>query len=104
MITLGCLREMGVSLGQGGGETLQLSQGEGKGLPVQQQRRGPPISLPRSAAGRGVRTLERTATQRELTMVFIGCDSIQREHTRRPPTCRRRRGRKDRTDDIHGLR
>jgi hypothetical protein len=28
--------------------------------------------------------------------LFIGCDSIRREHTRGPPTCRRRRRRKDR--------
>ena len=58
---------------------------------------GPPPSLPTSAAREGLRTPERRATRCELTMVFIGCDSIQREHTRRPPTCRRRQaqGQKD---------
>ncbi|KAF6131245.1 hypothetical protein HJG60_008105 [Phyllostomus discolor] len=32
----------------------------------------------------GIRTLESTSTRCEITELFIGCDSIRREHTRRP--------------------
>lgn len=88
----GCLRENRVNLGQTGGETLQLSQRQGKVLPIWQDvdvtetcptgcspsRQDP--GLPSGCPGlwrdwpHGVKS----------RWCFIGCDSIQRLHTDGP--------------------
>lgn len=70
--------------GQGGGETLLLPQPEGKVLPVWLGEGEGGTRSTRPHLPGGTRTPERMSTRYEITVLFIGCDSIRREHTRRP--------------------